>query len=172
MAAKSKSILSEIKMSRRTFSKLTALGAAATLGGYATSKKFTGKLFEKVAAAETTPSTKRVKSVCSFCSVGCGYTGVVEQGVFTKMDAWEDHPINRGGMCSKGTSLANITNSPRRLKYPMEKVGGKWKRISWEEALGKVADKLNSIRNAYGPDSVFFCGLVHGSNEEAYMFRK
>ncbi|NYT00668.1 MAG: formate dehydrogenase subunit alpha [Methanocellales archaeon] len=175
MAAKTKSILSELKISRRTFAKLTALGAAATLGGYATSKKFTGKLFEKVAAQPTPElysSTKRVKSICSFCSVGCGYIGVVEDGVFTKMDAWETHPINLGGMCSKGASMANVTNSPRRLKYPMEKVGGKWKRISWEEALDKVSNQLSSIRNSYGPDSVFFCGLVHGSNEEAYMLRK
>lgn len=171
MVAKTKSILSEIKMSRRTFAKLTALGAAATLGGYATSKKFTGKLFEKAAAAPS-PVTKRVKSICSFCSIGCGYIGVTEDGVFTNMIPWTTHPINLGGMCSKGTSLANVTNSPRRLKYPMEKVGGKWKRISWDEALDKVSGKLNDIRSSYGPDSVFFCGLVHGSNEEAYMLRK
>jgi len=54
----------------------------------------------------------------------------------------------------------------------MEKVGGKWRRISWDEALNKVATKLSEVRNTYGPDSMFFCGLVHGSNEEAYMFRK
>ncbi|MDI6903334.1 MAG: formate dehydrogenase subunit alpha [Methanocellales archaeon] len=171
MATKAESILSEIKMSRRTFAKVAALSAAAALGGYAASTKFTDKLFIDAAAAPS-PAVTRTKSICSFCSIGCGYIGVAEDGVFTKMEPWEDHPINLGGMCSKGASLANITNSERRLKYPMEKVGGSWRRITWDEALTKVANKLNSIRNTYGPDSVFFCGLVHGSIEEAYMFRK
>lgn len=162
-----------IKLSRRTFLKATAaLGAAAALSTYAGSRKFNPpELFAPVEATAA-PKIKKVKSICSFCAIGCGYTGVVEDGAFTKMEPWKDHPINQGGMCCKGASLVNVTNSHRRLRYPMEKVGGKWKRITWDEALDKVATKLGDIRDKYGPDSVFFCGLVHGSNEEAYMFRK
>lgn len=175
MATKTNSIFggSDIKLSRRTFTKLTALGTAAALSGINSVSAYPEglELFEEVTAAPAA-ATNKVKSICSFCSVGCGYTGVVEDGVWTKMEPWEDHPINLGGMCSKGTALANVTNSPRRLRYPMEKVGGTWRKISWDAALDKVANKLNEIRDTDGPDSVFFCGLVHGSNEEAYMFRK
>ncbi|MFH1774910.1 MAG: formate dehydrogenase subunit alpha [Methanobacteriota archaeon] len=160
-------------ITRRDFLKATAaIGATAAVGSYIGSRKFNPvELFAPVEAAAA-PEIKKVKSICSFCSVGCGYVGVVEDGVFTKMEPWKDHPINLGGMCAKGASIANVTTSPRRLKYPMEKVGGKWRRISWDEALNKVATKLSEVRNTYGPDSMFFCGLVHGSNEEAYMFRK
>jgi len=168
-----KQFLSDVKMDRRTFVKATAaVGAAALLEGYAGSRKFyPNELFAPVEAASGGNVTK-TKSICSFCAIGCGYVGVAEDGVFTRMEPWEDHPINQGGMCSKGASLVNTTNNPRRLRYPMEKSGGKWKRISWDEALDKIANKLNSDYDKYGADATFFCGLVHGSNEECFMFRK
>ena len=183
MVEEPKTILSRVSLSRRTFTKITAAASAAVaisgafgglsrkLGGYEKNTKFFTDIIEPVKAAETA-KTEKIKSICSFCSVGCGYIGVVKDGVFTGMEPWEDHPINQGGMCSKGAALADVTNSERRLKYPMEKVGGKWRRISWDDALYKVANQLGDIRDTYGPDSVFMCGLVHGSNEEAYMFRK
>lgn len=163
----------DIRISRRGFIKASAaLGAATALGGYAGSKNFNpAEIFGTVEAAPA-GSVEKIKSICSFCAVGCGYVGVVEDGVFTKMEPWEDHPINLGGMCCKGTSLANVTNSPRRLRYPMEKSGGKWKRISWDDALSKVGGQLKGYMDRGEPDSVFMCGLVHGSNEEAFMFRK
>lgn len=163
----------DIKISRRGFIKASAaLGAAAALGDYMRSKKFnSAEIFDTVEAAPAR-EVKKVKSICSFCAVGCGYIGVVEDGVFTGMEPWEDHPINLGGMCVKGTSLVGVTNSPRRLRYPMEKSGGKWKRISWEKALDKVGSQLKTYMERGEPDSVFMCGLGHGSNEEAFMFRK
>ncbi|MDI6640081.1 MAG: hypothetical protein QMD78_04590, partial [Methanocellales archaeon] len=64
MATKAESILSEIKMSRRTFAKVAALSAATMIGGYAASTKFTDKLIEK-AAAVPSPAVTRTKSICS-----------------------------------------------------------------------------------------------------------
>jgi formate dehydrogenase major subunit len=163
----------DIKISRRGFIKASAaLGAATALGSYAGSKKFNPAEIFGVAEAAPATTVEKIKSICSFCAVGCGYIGVVEDGVFAKMEPWEDHPINQGGMCCKGASLVDVTNSPRRLRYPMEKSGGSWKRISWDEALDKVGGKLKGYMDNGEPDSVFMCGLVHGSNEEAYMFRK
>ena len=183
MVEKSKQILNRISLSRRTFTKITAaVGAAVAFSGALSRlgskigeyeglrKHFMDDLIAPVEAKAST--TEKVKSICSFCSVGCGYIGVTEDGVFTRMEPWEDHPINQGGMCSKGTALVDVTTTEKRLKYPMEKVNGRWRRISWDEALDKVSTQLNAVRDTYGPDSVFMCGLVHGSNEEAYMFRK
>lgn len=177
MGTKTRSILGELSLSRRTFTKITAVVAATAamykgLGKLANYAKETGYVEDVIVEAASAAKTDKIKSICSFCSVGCGYVGVVEDGVFTGMEPWEDHPINQGGMCSKGTALVDVTNSEKRLKYPMEKVGGRWKKISWDEAIDKVGTQLNSIRDTYGPDSVFMCGLVHGSNEEAYLFRK
>jgi formate dehydrogenase major subunit len=176
MATKANSIFgSDVRLSRRTFTKLTALGTAAALSGINTVSAQPSDLMDKLigpASAAPAPATNEVKSICSFCSVGCGYIGVVEDDVFTRMEPWEDHPISLGGMCSKGASLANVTNSPRRLKYPMKKEGGKWRKITWDQALDEIASKMVEIRSNDGPDPFYFCGLVHGSNEEAYMFRK
>jgi len=167
--------MAEIKLSRRNFLKATLVsGATVALSKYFGDRKFSPEeLFSTVEAAEGEGvKVKRVKSICSFCSIGCGYTGVVKDGVFTHIEPWKDHPINQGGMCCKGASLVTVTNNPRRLKWPMKKENGKWKRITWEQALDEIASKMVEIRNKYGPDAFFFCGLVHGSNEEAYMFRK
>ncbi|MDY6864350.1 MAG: formate dehydrogenase subunit alpha [Halobacteriota archaeon] len=177
MGTKTRSILGELSLTRRSFTKITAAVAATAamykgFGKLAKYAKDTGYMDDVMVEAADTAKTEQVKSICSFCSVGCGYIGVVKDGVFTGMEPWEDHPINQGGLCSKGTALVDVTNSEKRLKYPMEKVGGKWRRITWDEAIEKVGTQLTSIRDTYGPDSVFMCGLVHGSNEEAYMFRK
>lgn len=60
----------------------------------------------------------------------------------------------------------------RRLKYPMKLEGGKWKKISWEQAINEIGDKALKIREESGPDSVYFLGSAKHSNEQAYLFRK
>ncbi len=108
MATRTNSIgsYSDFRMSRRTFTKLTALGAAAALSGidrvgtYPT--KFVEKLIEPTSAAPA-PGIKLVRSVCSHCAVGCGFQARDEEDEFTGMTPWETHPINTGGMCSKKT---------------------------------------------------------------------
>jgi len=159
---------------RRTFIKATgALGAAALLGGYGGSGKIFGNDIIACAAENTvSEDTKLIKTICSHCAVGCGVLGKVEDNELIGLEPWSDHPINHGGMCSKGTSIAEIVNSERRLKYPMEKVNGAWKRITWDEAITKIAGKMTDIRKKYGPDSVMFMGSAKMTNEECYLFRK
>ncbi|HIC77978.1 MAG TPA: hypothetical protein EYP02_02230, partial [Sulfurovum sp.] len=59
-----------------------------------------------------------------------------------------------------------------RLKYPMVKEGGKWKRISWDTAYDRISKKLTSLREKSGPDSTIFLGSAKLSTEQAYYFRK
>ena len=104
MATRTNSIsYSDLRMSRRTFIKLTALGTAAALSGINNVSAYpeTVKLIElasELASAAPEPEVKLVKSVCSHCAIGCGFLGRVEDGVFTSMEPWETHPINAGGM--------------------------------------------------------------------------
>jgi len=58
------------------------------------------------------------------------------------------------------------------LKYPMKKEGGQWVRISWEQAINEIGDKMNVIREESGPDSVYWLGSAKHNNEQAYLFRK
>jgi formate dehydrogenase major subunit len=68
--------------------------------------------------------------------------------------------------------VRELAHGDRRLKYPMKLVGGQWQRISWDVALGEIAEKMMAIRQASGPDSVFLLGSAKFSNEGAYLFRK
>ena len=59
-----------------------------------------------------------------------------------------------------------------RLKTPMKLVGGKWQRLSWEQAINEVGDKLLAIRQESGPDAVYWVGSSKHSNEGSYLMRK
>jgi anaerobic selenocysteine-containing dehydrogenase len=62
---------------------------------------------------------------------------------------------------TKGRIIPEVCSHPDRLKYPQKRVGakgeGKWERISWDEALDTIAEKLNDLKGKYGPESVGFC---------------
>jgi DMSO reductase family type II enzyme molybdopterin subunit len=62
--------------------------------------------------------------------------------------------------CQKGCSYSNMMYNPDRVKYPMKRVGergeGKWKRISWEEAIDEVARNILDAIQTEGPESVIF----------------
>ncbi|MCX7635015.1 MAG: molybdopterin-dependent oxidoreductase, partial [Syntrophales bacterium] len=68
--------------------------------------------------------------------------------------------LNRGYICPKGAVAAERLSHPHRLRYPLKRAGdrgaGKWERITWDEALGTIADNLSKIREKYGARSVAF----------------
>ncbi len=113
-----------------------------------------------------------VKTICTHCAVGCGLQMAVENDTVVGQEAWTDHPINEGGLCSKGASLAESVNSEQRLKDPVKKVDGEWVRIGWDEAMEEIAETLLDVREEFGPDSTMWMGSAKISNEEAYLFRK
>ena len=61
-----------------------------------------------------------------------------------------DHPVSRGSLCPKGAGLLDFVHSPSRLKYPEVREAGtnEWKRISWDEAMGRIAKLLKDDRDA------------------------
>jgi len=110
---------------------------------------------------------RRIKTVCNLCGLcGCGLEVTVRDGGdampprVVKVEGDRTHPENRGALCAKGRALLDILYSPDRLKYPLARVGkrgeGKWKRISWDEALDRVAEGLQQVKDAYGPEAVVF----------------
>jgi anaerobic selenocysteine-containing dehydrogenase len=58
------------------------------------------------------------------------------------------------------------------VKYPLKLVGGEWRRITWDVALDEISAKLQELRQASGPDSVYWLGSAKFTNEAAYLFRK
>ncbi|OGP95652.1 MAG: hypothetical protein A2157_09270 [Deltaproteobacteria bacterium RBG_16_47_11] len=88
-----------------------------------------------------------VKTYCARMDHGgCGILAHVENGKITKIEGDPDSPINRGTLCAKGIAQIERLNHPDRLLYPMKRIGekgeGKWKRISWNEALDTIAGKI------------------------------
>ncbi|MCV5925095.1 molybdopterin-dependent oxidoreductase, partial [Escherichia coli] len=112
------------------------------------------------------------RTICSHCSVGCGIYAEVQNGVWTGQEPAFDHPFNAGGHCAKGAALREHGHGERRLKYPMKLENGKWKKLSWDQAIEEIGNKVMDIRKESGPDSVYFLGSAKHSNEQAYLFRK
>ena len=112
------------------------------------------------------------KSVCTHCSVGCTVHAEVANGVWIGQEpAWES-PINRGSHCAKGASVRELVSGERRLKYPMKMANGQWTRVTWDQAIGEIGDKILEIRTTSGPDSVYWLGSAKMTNEASYLFRK
>ncbi|KZY33102.1 formate dehydrogenase [Roseovarius sp. HI0049] len=165
------SILSEVaqtSVDRRAFLR----GSGLAIGGLA-AVAATGGTVQKANAASTAAGAVDLrKSVCTHCSVGCTVIAEVQDGVWTGQEPGWDSPFNLGAHCAKGASVREHAHGERRLKYPMKKEGGEWKRISWEQAINEIGDGMMSIREESGPDSVYWLGSAKHSNEQAYLFRK
>jgi formate dehydrogenase major subunit len=112
------------------------------------------------------------KSICTHCSVGCTVIGEVQHGVWIGQEPAWDSPINRGSHCAKGASVRELARGERRLKYPMKLVDGRWVRMSWDQAIEEIGEKLKMIRERSGADSVYWLGSAKFSNEGAYLYRK
>ncbi|GAB4393878.1 MAG: formate dehydrogenase subunit alpha [Kiloniellaceae bacterium] len=124
------------------------------------------------AASTATGDVKLVKSVCTHCSVGCTVMAEVQNGVWVGQEPGWDSPFNLGSHCAKGASVREHAHGERRLKHPTKMVDGKWTKISWEQAIDEIGDKMLEIYEKSGPDSVYWLGSAKHSNEQAYLFRK
>ncbi len=112
------------------------------------------------------------KNICTHCSVGCTVVAEVSNGVWIGQEPGWESPLNRGSHCAKGASVREIVHGDRRLRYPMKLVNGQWTRVSWDQAINEIGDKLTAIRAKSGPDSVYWLGSAKFSNEGAYLNRK
>jgi formate dehydrogenase major subunit len=156
---------------RRTFLRRTGLAA----GGAAVASTVSMRMMKRADAASADAGAGDVvtkRSVCTHCSVGCGIIAEVKDGVWTGQEPDFDSPFNLGGHCAKGASVREHGHGEKRLKYPMKKVAGKWEKISWDQAIDEIGDKLLEIRERAGPDSVYWLGSAKFSNEQAYLYRK
>ncbi len=157
-------------VNRRDFLKAAGIGG---LGVAATMAPSLAREIEAQEKAEPKPPVlQQFKTICTKCAVGCGLIGEVQNGVWVSQEPWFEHPINQGSLCSKGAAARSATTSEKRLRYPMKLEGGKWKRVSWDQAMTEVSAKLQDIRKKHGPDALHICFSAHYSNENGYAIRK
>jgi formate dehydrogenase major subunit len=158
-------------MDRRAFLRRSGLGVGVGLA--ATQLTLVKKA--KAAEGKSIDGTGKIevkRTVCTHCSVGCATDAIVENGVWVRQEAVFDSPINLGAHCAKGASLREHGHGEYRLRYPMKLVNGKYQRISWDQAYEEIVAKMKELREASGPDSVYFIGSSKHNNEQAYLLRK
>ena len=101
---------------------------------------------------------KEYKAACRGCHGGCMHIVSVEDGKVVKVRPDPDGPLNQGRACVKGMSIIEQMYHPDRLLTPKKRIGprgsGEWIDITWEEAYDEMAEKLNQLRNTYGPECV------------------
>ena len=141
-------------MNRRQFFRASAAGLAgstlAALGFCPTAVLAETRNFKLARTTET-------RNTCPYCAVGCGVImyglGDKAKNVTTSIihiEGDSDHPVNRGTLCPKGAGLLDFVHSPNRLKYPEVREAGAadWKRISWDDALSRIAKLMKADRDA------------------------
>ncbi|MFC2564548.1 MAG: molybdopterin-dependent oxidoreductase, partial [Neisseria sp.] len=143
-----------MNVSRRQFFKVTAAGAGAT--GLAVMGVMPENAWAEVRQYKLSRATE-TRNNCTYCSVGCG-TILYSMGdgaknakkVIFHIEGDPDHPVSRGSLCPKGASLLDFVHSPNRVHYPevREPFTNEWKRISWHDALTRIAKYIKAERDA------------------------
>src|SRR4051812_34665872 len=124
------------------------------------------------------------RSVCALdCPDTCALLIDVDaQGRGSRLRGDPNHPVTQGFLCGKVAKYLEREYNPNRLLYPHKRVGlkgeGRFERISWDEALDKVAEGLQSVSDAYGPEAILpysyagTMGMLQGSGMDRRFFHR
>ncbi len=152
-------------LTRRNFMKIgIASGALLAAGENLIPSALAGTVKLQKGGKDFSPETggerKAIPTSCWSCVTRCPAMGFVEDGRVVKMESNPDSKRTEGKMCSKGQAGPNQVYFPDRILYPMRSVGkrgeGKWKRVSWDEALTELAGRLKKHRDAGQPEKLFY----------------
>ena len=140
-----------LPLSRRRFLKITG----ATIAAAAAAQGVTGAV-EKSGATRT--GIEKIPTFCDICFWKCGAIAYVRDGKLWKIEGNPLDPLSQGRLCPRGTGGIGAHYDPDRLRAPLIRTNerGKemWKEVTWDEALGYIADKMQKIKLQYGPESV------------------
>lgn len=170
-----------MKISRRGFLKVS--GAAVAAGGLGLNLEQ-----EKAYAATTKISfAEETTTICPYCAVGCGIIVHTRDGRVVNTEGDPDHPINQGSLCSKGSSLYQLTHhNKNRLTRPLYRApkSAEWEEKSWEWMLDKIALNIKKTRDATfrqrnsngqvvnRTEGLASVGSAAMDNEECYVYQK
>ena len=174
-----------MELSRRDFLKLSGTATAGGLLIY--------KALDVGAVSADSPMTLDLHkpigegyTICPYDGSGCGFLVASEDGKVVNIEGDPEHPINRGAGCAKGSSIRQIAaDNPRRLTTPKYRRpgGADWEDISWDEALGKIAQNIKTTRDAnwIAADDGYIANRTEAianlggaalDNEECYLLSK
>lgn len=115
---------------------------------------------------------EKVRTVCTYCGVGCNLEVSVKAGKVLSIQAPYDAEVNQGHTCLKGRYAFRFVDHPDRLKFPMIRKNGKLEQVSWGEAIGYIAGRLRQIKEECGADAIAGVSSARCTNEENYLMQK
>lgn len=100
-----------------------------------------------------------VRGCCPLdCQDTCSWLAQVENGRVVRVEGRKDHPITRGALCAKVNDYQERTYASDRLLHPLRRVGpkgeGRFERISWDDALDLIAERLRAVIAGDGPEAI------------------
>ena len=142
------------RVSRRRFLKIAGVGAGAAAAG----SSFTALPGLRAAAGPSEKGIRRVPTFCDICFWKCNAIATVRDGVLWKVEGHPDDPLSQGRLCPRGTGGVGAYFDSDRLRAPLLRASvrgeERWTEVTWDEALGHVAEKMQKIKAEYGPEAV------------------
>ncbi|MDA3919356.1 MAG: formate dehydrogenase subunit alpha [Salinisphaera sp.] len=133
----------------------------------------TEALIEKNVAAQGLPDRVE-KTTCAYCGVGCSFNAELKGDQVVRMVPATEGKANHGHSCVKGRFAWGYTHHPDRITSPMirERITDAWREVSWDEAIGFAAGRINEIRETHGRGALGAITSSRCSNEETYLVQK
>jgi len=180
-----------MELSRRDFLKASGVG----VGGLLVFKPFSTDTATPSAEFRPAPQLHKkigeTSTICAYCAGGCGVLVAADKDKLISIEGWSDHPINRGGLCTKAQSLFQIRtvdgkDNPRRLTKVLYRAPGAadWEEKTWDWALDEIAKRIKKTRDASfiqkdsagntvnRTEAIAMVGGSAHDNEEAYLISK
>lgn len=158
-------MLDKLTMNRRTFLKVGAGTGAAAAAAPSLLQAMETQLGGRDISPTTLAERKAIPINCHVCNIQDGAIAFVENGRVVKLEGNPEHVSTRGRLCAKGNAGMWYSYDPDRILYPLKRVGargeGKWRRITWDEALNEVAGKVREVLEHGEPNEI---GLKWGRN--------
>lgn len=112
-----------------------------------------------------------LKSTCRMCHGGCGVLlHVNDDGRLVRITGDPESPFNRGRLCVKASATLDLIYHPARVTHPLKRVGprggGQWARVTWDEALDEIAQRIQALIERYGPETI---AIGHGTGRHHYL---
>ena len=98
------------------------------------------------------------KTGCVLCAQNCGLEVLIEDDRMVKVRPDKDNPRSKGYVCRKGLNVVHHQHHNQRLTHPLKRAGDNFEKISWDQAIDEIGDKLLSIVDRHGPKSVAYMG--------------
>ena len=118
--------------------------------------------------------TRTVKTTCAYCGVGCSFDAELKGDELVRMVPSKEGGANEGHSCVKGRFAWGYATHQERVTVPMvrESITDAWREVTWDEAIAYAVDRLRSVQQTYGPDSIGGITSSRCTNEEVFVVQK